>query len=206
MGRIWLLLALCTGFLPGALCAQLKVERRTDGVLVFSNNPDRVQAPRDIRSLALRSEREANLRAPAELRGRIAHWAGLRRLDPRLVEAVIKVESAFNSGARSSKGAMGLMQLMPGTARELGVRDAFDPDQNLRGGTAYLRQMLDRFGGDVRLALAGYNAGPAAVERHRGVPPYRETTTYVKRVLAMVGSAPTAAEARSAGSRPETRR
>lgn len=193
--RTCLLLALFSGFLPASLCAQLKVERRADGVLFFSNNPDRARTSKDIRAQALRSEQEApgvvrgRSAAPAELRGRIAHWAGLRRLDPRLVEAVIRVESAFNTGARSSKGAMGLMQLMPATARDLGVSDAYDPDQNLRGGTAYLRRMIDRFDGDLRLALAGYNAGPGAVEKYRGVPPYRETTAYVDRVLSMYGSA-----------------
>src|SRR6185503_18666431 len=111
-------------------------------------------------------------------------------LDPKLVEAVIRVESAFDSRAVSGKGALGLMQLMPGTATELGVENAFDVEENLRGGTAYLRSLLDRFSGDVSLALAGYNAGPGAVEKYQGIPPYQETTDYVRRVLAAYGTTP----------------
>lgn len=104
-------------------------------------------------------------------------------LDPALVLAVVKVESAFRPQAVSPKGAQGLMQLMPPTARDLGVEDAFDPEQNLDGGARYLRQLLIRYKGDVKRALAAYNAGPGAVDRHKGIPPYRETRQYVRRVL-----------------------
>jgi soluble lytic murein transglycosylase-like protein len=104
-------------------------------------------------------------------------------LDPALVLAVVSVESAFQPDAVSHKGAQGLMQLMPGTARELGVADAMDPAQNLDGGTRYLRMLVARYGGDLGKALAAYNAGPGAVKRHRGIPPYRETLHYVNRVL-----------------------
>jgi soluble lytic murein transglycosylase-like protein len=103
-------------------------------------------------------------------------------LDPKLVEAVAWRESRFRLDARSDKGAIGVMQLMPGTARDLGV-DPFDPAQNIRGGAMYLRRMLSEFGGDVRLALAAYNAGPAAVRKHGGVPPYAETQAYVTSIL-----------------------
>jgi soluble lytic murein transglycosylase-like protein len=107
-----------------------------------------------------------------------------QQLDPRLVRALIQVESGYNARALSRVGAMGLMQLMPATATSLAVGNAYDPDQNLRGGTAYLRRMLDRFG-SVELALAAYNAGPEAVARHGGIPPYRETRNYVRRILAL---------------------
>ena len=106
-----------------------------------------------------------------------------RNLSEALVLAVIAVESAGRAKARSPKGAQGLMQLIPATARRFGVANAYDPAQNVRGGTAYLDWLIDRFGGDVILALAGYNAGEGAVDRHGGVPPYAETRAYVVKVL-----------------------
>lgn len=106
-------------------------------------------------------------------------------LDPALVKAVIHVESAFNASAVSPKGAQGLMQLMPGTARLLGVSRPFHPEENIIGGTKYLANLLRRFGGNTRLALAAYNAGPQAVSRWQGIPPYPETQQYVSRVLQM---------------------
>jgi hypothetical protein len=105
-------------------------------------------------------------------------------LDPHLVIAVIQTESAFDPQAVSPKGAMGLMQLMPGTADRFGVRDPFDPEQNIRGGMAYLRWLLTYFNGNVVHAVAAYNAGEEAVTRHGGIPPYPETQTYVQRVTA----------------------
>jgi soluble lytic murein transglycosylase-like protein len=103
-------------------------------------------------------------------------------MDPALVKAVIKAESGFNAQAISHSGAQGLMQLMPRTANALGVSDPLEPYQNIMGGTRYLKGQMDRFG-DVRMALAAYNAGPAAVTRYGGVPPYRETQNYVNKVL-----------------------
>ena len=104
-------------------------------------------------------------------------------LDPDLVAAVVRTESGFRTHAVSPKGAMGLMQLMPSTARLLGVEDAFNGRDNIFGGCRYLRSLIDRFEGDLKLALAAYNAGPEAVSRHNGVPPYPETQNYVRQVM-----------------------
>jgi soluble lytic murein transglycosylase-like protein len=133
-----------------------------------------------------RSRRLAGKLVPvpsADLEPLIQRQSDSQNLDPKLVKAVIQVESGYNHKALSNKGAMGLMQLMPDTASLFNVRNAFDPEENLRAGTRYLRQLLDRFAGRVELALAGYNAGPGAVEKHGGVPPYAETRDYVKQVM-----------------------
>jgi len=118
----------------------------------------------------------------AQWRGLIGKHAAQLGVDPALVEAVMRVESGGAPHSISPAGAEGLMQLMPATARSLGVRDPFDPDESIQGGTRYLRDMLDRFG-DLPRALAAYNAGPAAVEQYGGIPPYPETQAYVRRVL-----------------------
>ena len=112
----------------------------------------------------------------------IAKEANDKELPLSLVKAVVQVESAGNKDALSPQGAMGLMQLMPGTADMLGVENAFDPEENIEGGTAYLRMMVDEFQ-DYELALAAYNAGPNRVKQYEGIPPYEETEYYVDRVM-----------------------
>ena len=113
-------------------------------------------------------------------------------VDPNLVRAVIKVESNFNPYAISRKGAMGLMQLMPQTARQLNVSNPFDPEENVDAGVRHLKQLMDNYGGDIKLTLAAYNAGAGAVERSAGVPRFRETRNYVKRITQLYNAAPTA--------------
>lgn len=122
-------------------------------------------------------------RPRADLNDLVNEASGRYRLDPDLVNSVIKAESGFNVRAVSPKGAQGLMQLMPGTASQLGVTNAFDPQANVEGGTKYLRELLERYNFDLRKALAAYNAGPQRVEQFGGIPPFYETRAYVARVV-----------------------
>ena len=119
----------------------------------------------------------------SEINELISKYADKNGLDEDFVKAVINQESGFNPNATSRCGAMGLMQLMPATAQGLGVTTAYDAEQNIEGGTKYLKGLMDRFGNDKSLALAAYNAGPNAVKKYGGIPPYAETQNYVKSVL-----------------------
>ena len=120
---------------------------------------------------------------PIDLNEAVRAASGIYRLDPDLVNSVIRAESGFNVRAVSPKGAQGLMQLMPQTASQLGVQNAFDPQANIEGGTRYLRELLERYNFDLIKALAAYNAGPERVERYGGVPPYYETKAYVASIV-----------------------
>jgi soluble lytic murein transglycosylase-like protein len=171
--------------------AEVRVEKTADGkVVVYNVGRAAGEQGGAGGSIAFAS---AARRAPVE--PLIERHSDAQDLDPKLVRAVIQAESAFDQRARSRKGAMGLMQLMPATAVVLAVDDPYDPEENIRGGTAYLRQLVDRYPGRLDLALAAYNAGPGAVDRHGGIPPYAETREYVRRVLALYEGRPVDLEA-----------
>jgi soluble lytic murein transglycosylase-like protein len=165
-----------------------------DGVVHFTNTPPRrargvrvVMRTREARPddapRAGGGTRDSSADRYRRYDAYIREAAALYRLPEAFIRAVIRVESDYNIGALSRVGAQGLMQLMPGTAARMGVRDAFDARQNILGGTRYLRILANGFRGDLILTIAAYNAGEGAVVRHRGVPPYAETQRYVQRVL-----------------------
>jgi len=151
-------------------------------------SPSRARAQRQKTTVATETRSVDSLntetQVPEKLKEVIAESARKYDIPEKLLSAVIKVESNFNPRAVSSEGARGLMQLMPATARQLGVKNSFDIKQNVDAGSRYLKDMLDRYDGRIDLALAAYNAGPGAVDRYGGIPPYRETKGYVKKVMA----------------------
>ncbi len=181
-------LAACLA-LAAPASAQIYSWRDANGNLVLSNHARPGGGAKAIPSYPVpAAERVRATRFAAAERGRlyddlIADHARAGGVRTDLVKAVVQVESAFNPNARSPKGAMGLMQLMPDTAQQFGVRNPFNPAENLRAGVAYLRQLLDRYQDNEELALAAYNAGPGAVDKHgHTVPPYRETKNYVAQI------------------------
>ena len=169
---VLVLLAVCAG-----ADAQVSLIVRADGTKVISNFGAQSARKTDWNWLARQRNRASQYDAI------IDRYATLHGVDPVLVRAVIVVESNFDPRCVSNKGARGLMQLMPETAKRYGVRDIFDVEQNIRGGIRYLADLLEMFPNDVSRALAAYNAGEGAVLRTGGIPPYEETTTYVKRAL-----------------------
>src|SRR4051794_7696322 len=184
------MIALCLGAAAPAQ-AQIYSWRDANGNLVLSNTRPGASAPtlpsytvpkaEGVR--ATRSAVAARARAYDDLISEHSRMQGVR---PDLVKAVMQVESGFNPRARSPKGALGLMQLMPATIQQYNVRDPFDPAENVRGGVAYLRSLLDRYENNEQLALAAYNAGPGAVDKYgQTVPPYRETRNYVAQITKM---------------------
>lgn len=164
-------------------------EMRLPRDFVVDVSPDEVPYVAPV-SVAIRVVAVGEPTAPAkgDLAALIDRLAEHHGVDTQLAHAVVRVESNYDSRAVSPKGAMGLMQLMPATARQYAVDDPFDPAQNLAAGLQHLRLLLDRFGkGKVSLALAAYNAGEGAVSRYRGIPPFRETQEYVRRILTLAG-------------------
>lgn len=164
--------------------AQIYSWRDSTGVLTLSDRPQHAAA----RAIAVPVSPTLVSRSTPRFEPLIRHHAGQQGIRADLVRAVIQVESAFNPRAVSPKGAMGLMQLMPATARQFGVIDPFNPAENIRAGVSYLRQLLDRYDHDEQLALAAYNAGPGAVDKYGSqVPPYKETQNYVLKITHMQG-------------------
>jgi soluble lytic murein transglycosylase-like protein len=171
--------------LPGSAEAQIYSWRDPNGVLTLSDRPLNAGA----QAVTVRVGPTAAARSNHPFEPLIQQHASRQGVRPDLVRAVIQVESAFNPRAVSPKGAMGLMQLMPATARELGVADPFNPAENIRGGVMYLRQLLDRYNHDEQLALAAYNAGPTAVDKYGSkIPPYKETQNYVQKISGLQGN------------------
>jgi len=165
-----------------------------DGVICYTDSPMNKKAERVMKTETT-SPREPQgkskgIRGETDFHGIVADKASKYAIDPSLVHAVIKTESNGNPYAVSRKGAMGLMQLMPGTASDLEVRNPFDPEENIDGGTKYLRDLIERFKGDLTLALAAYNAGPKAVEKRGSVPEIAETKQYVRKVLSLYNGVP----------------
>jgi soluble lytic murein transglycosylase-like protein len=179
--------------LPTPANAQIYSWRDDTGTLVVSNVPKAGTATQVYAVPQAETVRATRYAPPDRSRMYdqvIVEHSRMHNIRPDLVRAVVQVESAFNPHAVSPKGALGLMQLMPDTARQFGVRNAFNPIENIRAGVAYLRQLLDRYGNDETLALAAYNAGPKAVDRYgERVPPYRETRNYVSKVNSLAGAA-----------------
>lgn len=160
------------------------IERRPDEISGYESVPDPPPSapanPPDQHA----AHPGSNVRlTPADLRQMLDQAGEQHNLDADLLASIVKAESNGNARAVSHAGARGLMQLMPGTAAEQGVNDTFAPDQNVRGGSAYLNELLVRYHDNIALALAAYNAGPAAVDKYRGIPPYHETRVYVARVI-----------------------
>lgn len=186
LASIVLVLAAACG-LPRVADAQIYAWRDAQGHLVVSDRPaGRSPVYAGLLASDIRTTRPVGTGRGEAYEGLIRAHADAQGVSAELVRAVIQVESAFNPRAVSPRGAMGLMQLMPSTATEYRVADPFDPGENIRAGVAYLRRLLDRYDNRVELALAAYNAGPGAVDRHGvTVPPYRETRDYVRRITSV---------------------
>jgi Transglycosylase SLT domain/Domain of unknown function (DUF4124) len=195
---IWIasLLTMTVGlWMPSPAAGDIYRFQDEEGVVYFSNVPTNPKYRLFFKEIDHRgpvskggdrkafSAKSLNSEGPALLSTHIDEASQQYQVDPKLVQAVIRVESNFDPQAVSPKGAQGLMQLMPQTARDLQVTDPFSPKENISGGVRYLRYLLDLFNQDISLALAAYNAGPEKVALYRGIPPYPETQTYVQKVI-----------------------
>jgi soluble lytic murein transglycosylase len=170
--------------LPRTLHADIYRYVDANGVTHFTNTPTNgryafYRKEAGTRSTEVSGANAENAHAVTDI---IRRYAGVFNLEEALIRAVIKAESNYNPKAVSKKGAMGIMQLIPETARIMKVTNPFNPEENIRGGSRYLREMLNQFDNNLEFAIAAYNAGPGAVRRYGGIPPYEETRTYVKRV------------------------
>lgn len=161
-------------------CADIYTYVNEDGVTLFTNIP-RDTSFRKVLTDSRRVDRATSFRYSDIISSKSSKY----NIDSSLIEAIISVESNWKPSAVSQKGAVGLMQLMPSTISDMRVRDPYDPEENIEGGTRYFRLLLDRFNGDLELALAAYNAGPGRVEQYGGIPPISETRKYVRQVLAL---------------------
>jgi soluble lytic murein transglycosylase-like protein len=178
----WFAIAVAlNGFVASIAKADVYAFRDKNGVVTFTNVPNHAGFRRVFRDTSRPATSNGVLDSGYD--DDIQRASGRYSIDPDLIRAVIKAESDFKVSARSNKGAMGLMQLMPDTARLHHISDAYNPSENVEGGARHLRMLLDRYQGDLELSLAAYNAGSAAVEKHRGIPPFPETKEYVRRVL-----------------------
>jgi len=172
-------------FLPIPAVSGIYVMVDASGVYHFTNVPTSNKYKLYIRdrTSSTRTVLRAYTRDPTQYEPLINRYAKKFGVSKALIKAVIHAESDFNPYAVSSKGAQGLMQLMPETARDLSVQDVFDPEDNIRGGVQYLKMLLEKYNGDLSLSLAAYNAGPNRVNQYGRIPPYRETKNYIKKVL-----------------------
>jgi soluble lytic murein transglycosylase-like protein len=192
-GVLCMCLALCGLLVSAPARAQIYTWHDANGHLVLSDRPGAgVERTFGVpQAVSVRTTRPVASSPSHDYDELIDEYSHQNDVRPDLVRAVVQVESAFNPYARSPKGAMGLMQLMPATADQFGVKNAFNPEENVRAGVSYLRQLLNRYDNDEQLALAAYNAGPGAVDRHgQSIPPYRETQNYVGRISSLAAAAP----------------
>jgi len=175
-----------------------------NGRKIFINTGETRANGRRATNLPAPAKADNAILPPPEINTLVEQTASRLQVDPQLVHAIIKVESEYDPKAVSSKGAMGLMQLIPETAQRFGVDNPFNPKENIEGGVSYLRHLLDRFGGDLPLSLAAYNAGEGAVERSGGIPFFAETQNYVRKVTNIYQSGSSQFGANTAGNKPQS--